>query len=434
MIVEAHPALPPVEESVDRWSFGVFVLFLLPWLTLAGWLVLNAFGPEQARLPAVAWFDGYFFVYNLLLTLFSILIVPGIVFFYVRLMRSEKEHRLRRDMTPVEWHRVEAEVLPLVRRQFRLRHYLGNLLATMVVVASGVLILLLMKPAFPAQITAPDAQADVQGVDFSRGANVLLLGVAVESHDNRSLPAYYRQVAIGLTAFQFGFLGAYVYFISSLLRSYFTLDLSTHMLVAGTVRMVTSSVLALVVSFAVPGLRDTDSGGAWLLAALPVLAFFIGYFPNRGLLWIELWGSKLLSVGRSEYRQTELTELNGMSSAHEYRLQREGYDNVENLAHADALDLAVRTGFGYRQLGDWIGEARLRLAMDVDFDDFAQKTWLRTEQQVRAFYDAWSGTPNSATRHLAEACGDEMKPRIRNLALLLGCERAEDEDGESGGG
>lgn len=429
-------AVSGTEERLARsgWRWSVFALVALGagMVGALAWLAARG-GLPVPRLAALQWHDPHFLVYNLLLAAFAVLLVPGIVYFYVRLASAEKCRRLRREMSAEEWAEREPELRPLIDRQFRLRNYLGSLLAATFVIAAGAALLLLMKPYLPDVIHTADFDF-TRGVDYGRGANFLLLGPFIESYAADTLGDFYHQLVIGLTAFQFGFLGAYIYFVTSLLRSYFTLDLTNHTLIAGAIRMATSSVLALVLSFALPGLLPGDESGDAFLRTLPVFAFFIGYFPNRGLLWLERAGSKMLGLGQQKYRQTPLSSLTGISSAHELRFEREGYDNVENLAHADALDLAVRTGFGYRQLGDWIGEARLRLAMGEDFETFAHKTWLRTEPQVRAFYDAWTGRAVSATRHLGEACGEEMKPRIRNLALLLGCERSDGEDDEQAGG
>ena len=40
-------------------------------------------------------------------------------------------------------------------------------------------------------------------------------------------------------------------------------------------------------------------------------------------------------------RALPLSMLGGMSYAHELRLEREGFDNIENLSNADPVDLAA---------------------------------------------------------------------------------------------
>ena len=80
---------------------------------------------------------------------------------------------------------------------------------------------------------------------------MLTMGPFVELFEtNRD--AYYAHMVRNLTAFQFGFLGAYVYFIGSVVRAYFTLDLTSHTFVDGSIRMIVASIdsPALVLSFA----------------------------------------------------------------------------------------------------------------------------------------------------------------------------------------
>jgi hypothetical protein len=78
-----------------------------------------------------------------------------------------------------------------------------------------------------------------------------------------------------------------------------------------------------------------------------------------------------------------------MSIAHEVRLGREGFDNMENLSHADTLDLAVRTGFSFRQLRNWIGQGWLRLHLGPDFDAFTRQTGLTSRAELQEFLQDW---------------------------------------------
>ena len=78
---------------------------------------------------------------------------------------------------------------------------------------------------------------------------------------------------------------------------------------------------------------------------LPILAFFFGLYPKRATLAIERIALKAMRniVPNDSYRALPLSMLAGMSHAHELRLEREGFDNVENLSNADAVDLAICT-------------------------------------------------------------------------------------------
>jgi hypothetical protein len=249
---------------------------------------------------------------------------------------------------------------------------------------------------------------------------MLLLGPFVELYST-DRPRYYHQIVISLTAFQFGFLGAYVYFIGYLLRAYFTLDLSPHTYVAGSLRMVVSSVLALVLSFALPALDvfgpvSQAANSERFLRLLPLLAFFLGYFPNRALFLLEKTGNQLLGLGPQAYAGTPLSRLAGMSSDHEVRLDREGFDNLENLSHARAIDLAVRTGFSYRQLKQWVEEARLRVQLAEDFEEFADRTGIRTAEELVTY---WQVDPELATTHLQEIVSPKIFGKLTVVIPLL---------------
>ena len=80
--------------------------------------------------------------------------------------------------------------------------------------------------------------------------------------------------------------------------------------------------------------------------------------------------------------------LAGMSYAHELRLEREGFDNVENLSNADAVDLAVRTCFSYPQLKQWIDEAWLASHLREDYPYFVRRSGLSTGEELRYFLSA----------------------------------------------
>jgi len=408
--------------------------------------VVASRGGMRPLADALSWYDPLFLQYNLALALLAILIVPLVTVQYVRNMKSEKIRRIERDLSVRELELYRRDIERLIPLQFRLGHYWGSLTVVMVVIALGVSILLLFKPYFPlpegektvaaspverspggsepatVSAAAPRRSAPVAGlgVDYGRGGNMLLLGPFIELYST-DLPRYYHQIVISLTAFQFGFLGAYIYFIGYLLRAYFTLDLSPHTYVAGSLRMVVSSVLALVLSFALPALDVFGSvsqaaNNERFLRFLPLLAFFLGYFPNRALFLLEKTGNQLLGLGPQAYAGTPLSRLAGMSSDHEVRLDREGFDNLENLSHARPIDLAVRTGFSYRQLKQWIEEARLRLQLGEDFEEFADHTGLRTAEELATY---WEIDPDVATKHLQGIVSPKIFGKLTVVIPLL---------------
>ena len=104
-------------------------------------------------------------------------------------------------------------------------------------------------------------------------------------------------------------------------------------------------------------------------------------------------------VPDDSYRALPLSMLAGMSYAHELRLEREGFDNIENLSNADAVDLAVRTCFSYGQLKQWIDQAWLAAHLREDYPDFVRRTGIASSDELRHFLiylrfrkGRWSGT------------------------------------------
>ncbi len=434
-----------IERSLElRPRAGLVVAGVVALVTLRTAVCWAGTNPLE---EALSWFDPLFFQYNLVLALLAVLIVPLLTVLYVVNMGDEKVRRIERDLTPAELAMYQREIRRLVPLQFRLRRYWGSMTVVMLVIAMGVFIILLFKPYFPPveaekTPTAPAASQTERapaiveqagsgpvsarkdspglGVNYGKGANMLLLGPFVEYYAV-DRPKFYHQIVISLTAFQFGFLGAYIYFIGYLLRAYFTLDLSPHTYVAGSLRMVVSSVLALVLSFALPALdvfgsaSDTAQSERFL-RLLPLLAFFLGYFPNRALFLLEKLGNQLLGLGPSQYAGTPLSALAGMSSDHEVRLDREGFDNLENLSYGSPIDLAVRTGFDYRQLKEWVEEAKLRLHLGGDFGEFADRTGIRTAEELLIY---WQGQSAAADQHLKEILTPKIYSKLGIVIPLL---------------
>jgi hypothetical protein len=290
--------------------------------------------------------------------------------------------------------------------------------------------------------------------------------------------AYYSHLVRNMIAFQFGFLGAYVYFIGSVVRAYFTLDLTSHTFVDGAIRMIVASILALVLSFAFdfftftaedkshaatgashdktstgssPGSESTaateshreshdssdktDAEGPVIpasLSLLPVVAFFFGFYPKRASLAIERIALKTMRniVPADSYRALPLSMLAGMSYTHELRLEREGFDNLENLSTADAVDLAIRTCFSYTQLQQWIDQAWLAAHLREDYPDFVRRTGISTSEELRCFLcNEGAAQANGIEQLVAALTADpatasSWKVRLTALKMLLEASKA----------
>ena len=315
------------------------------------------------------------------------------------------------------------------------------------------------------------------GLNFALGSNMLTMGPFVELFE-KDPQAYYSHLVRNMIAFQFGFLGAYVYFVGSVVRAYFTLDLTSHTFVDGAIRMIVASILALVLSFAFdfftftaedkshaamgashdktstgssPGSESTaatenhreshdssdktDAEGPVIpasLSLLPVVAFFFGFYPKRASLAIERIALKTMRniVPADSYRALPLSMLAGMSYTHELRLEREGFDNLENLSTADAVDLAIRTCFSYTQLQQWIDQAWLAAHLREDYPDFVRRTGISTSEELRCFLCTGESAEANGIEQLVAAltadpaAASSWKVRLTALKMLLEASKA----------
>lgn len=361
-------------------------------------------GGWYANLKAVAgWLDPTFTQYNLMLMSFSVIIIPLITFCYVVSMKGEKRSRLKIDFTAEEWKSCKHSIDSQLQHNFRFSNYIGSMTALTMIVILGSAILLLLKPL------PVNPGPDVTGLNYNLGANFLMLGPYMQLYIENG--NYTKQLITSLTAFQFGFLGAYIYFIGHLIRSYFTLDLTPNTFVISSVRMVTGAVLALVLSFS---LKELPSH------YIPMISFFLGFFPSRALLIMEKMSIKLLNFKGKRYLSAPLSQLPGMSYNHEIRLTREGYDNIENLAYANAVDLALRTGFGCRQLNAWIHQARLMDQLGEDYSDFVRITGIRNSHELAQFLGQDSHSEQTPLiDQLTQTMDERLAVKIRIVSTIL---------------
>lgn len=404
-------------------NFIVLILGVLAVVSAIIFVFSQTDHPSALATVVPTWFDPVFFQYNFLLALFAIAIVPIITFFYVKRMSTDKVVHLRRQFSNQSWEKERAYILEQLTQTFRVRSYLPSVVFLVIVVMFGIGILLLLKPM---PIVVSDEVLRT-GVDFRRGANFLMLGPLMHEYVNNEI-AYLRWLIVSLTAFQFGFLGAFVYFLTHLVRSYFTFDLTPNLFVSSSVRMLMGSIISLVISFAI--VTIDDSGAATIgtekasisIGWLPAFSFMVGHFPHRALMWMSKQMSTKFGMGKSAYKDIPLEKLTGMSHSHEIRLRREGFDNVENVARSDCLELAVATGFSYRQLRAWVGEAWILTHMREDSELFQQATGIVTSDDLIVFLRGQdnSDMPNGSLQwDQILTVPEDVKPRLVRKAEIL---------------
>lgn len=342
-----------------------------------------------------------------------------------------------------------AELIGRMKHRASFSAYRGGVWLVTIVVLLGFVSLLLFNP--------------LCGLG-SLGANMLLMGPFSELYE-QNRHAYYSHLLRSVTAFHFGFLGAYVYFIGSVVRAYFTYDLTSHTFVEGAMRMISASLLALVLSFSLnfvlPNEEAAPGWNVWpradcaepsfttrflppttasatdnhtegnsddtVMGLLPLVAFFFGFYPKRASLVIERITLRIIRniIPGESYRALPLSMLAGMSYAHETRLEREGYDNIENLSSADAVDLAIRTSFGYGQSKRWIDQAWLVTHLREDYPVFVCRTAITTSDELWCFLCICNSTQVDGVEQLVNALSTDpatmssWRVRLTTLKILL---------------
>jgi hypothetical protein len=388
-------------------------------LALGGWVLSQV--PELYPNPAIReiakWFDPAFLAYNLLLLVACVLFPALLALSYTLSMGEEKTRRIRRELGAL-WEPNEGWISEYIAKQLYWLDYVVAVFAMCSVVAFGASVLLLLKPVN--SLLNPGTME--HGLDFSHGANLLLLGPYVEDHGK-----HFDVVVHSLTGYAFGFLGAYIYSTAQLVRGYFCADLSPNAFISAAVRIVVASTTALVAAFGLSTLvleqytgKPNATSHAMMMALLPVLGFFFGYFPSRALKFIQHLATRVLRTAEgSEYGSTNLSKVSGMNSHHADRLEREGIDNVENLAASEPIEIALRTGFPFPQVKAWVGEARLRVHLARHFAPFAERTGIRTFDQLSGFAQRWdTKTRGSAYTFLAAMLRADGETKSRLAAKL----------------
>ena len=99
-------------------------------------------------------------------------------------------------------------------------------------------------------------------------------------------------------------------------------------------------------------------------------------------------------------QSTRLSNLTGMSYQHEIRLNREGFDNVENLVGANITRLFLCTGFSYQQLKNWHSEAILVAHFGQDYARFRQATGINNHDELINNADLFLGAHNDAALNM----------------------------------
>jgi uncharacterized membrane protein len=163
-----------------------------------------------------------------------------------------------------------------------------------------------------------------------------------------------------MIALSFGFLGALVYMLRDIAYRYFITDLYSKTLVGYLTRMIFAPVLCIVIAY--------FWMSNWSSSIAPMVFFFIGHFPQRGMQYIERNVSRVLNIKMPKKKEIPLELLEGMNDYIIYRFREIGIDDVQNLAFVDINYLNRNLGYGNRLLCDFISQAILLVYLKDHFE------------------------------------------------------------------
>jgi hypothetical protein len=153
---------------------------------------------------------------------------------------------------------------------------------------------------------------------------------------------------------KYGFLGAYAFVTSMLIRRFFQSDLRPSAYATAVYRIVLVLLIVTVLHQVL--------GGAAAVAerAELAVAFIVGFFPLVGLQALQRVTSRALRrfvpPVTSEY---PLDQLDGFNLWYEARLTEEGVEDMQNLTTMNLVDVILHTRVPAGRLVDWTDQAFL---------------------------------------------------------------------------
>lgn len=155
-----------------------------------------------------------------------------------------------------------------------------------------------------------------------------------------------------LIAFAFGFLGTLIYTLKDVAYRFYTADLYPKTFVSYVIRFIFAPCICIVIAYFI--MND------WWVNGAPILFFLIGYFPDRGLQFIEETVMKYLKLEKKDLgKDIPLGIIQGMSDYIVYRFKEIGIDNAQNLAYVDLDKVRENIGYDDSVLCDFVSQAIL---------------------------------------------------------------------------
>jgi hypothetical protein len=205
---------------------------------------------------------------------------------------------------------------------------------------------------------------------FATRPSLILGGSMLKTADCGAQSSCFFYQSGALLVYGLGFMGAYIWGLQGILRRYALNDLLPMTFYKFGLRMITASILSLLLYHAVGGFereftaRADTEGQSQVLpmtgnGLLMIAAFFIGMFPQRGIKWLSSRVSFLLVEKHPTVRMLPLEMIEGITAHDKQRLEELGIDTCYDLATADFIPLILKSPYSSRELIDWMLQAKL---------------------------------------------------------------------------